>query len=74
MYINMQEPHSECYDYALHYLYRYPKSYRDMQAKLLEKQYTSDEVQETMDYLVYKGYIDDAKYAESYLTSECINK
>lgn len=56
------------------YIYRYPKSAKDLVAKLHEKQFPVDEIQETMEYLEYKWYVNDEDFAERYILSQCVNK
>jgi len=63
-----------CYDYAINYIYRFPKSEHELKAKLLQKWYFSDEVNNTLEKLKTKWYVDDKMFAESYIRSEIINK
>lgn len=64
----------KCYDYAINYIYRFPKSEHELKAKLLQKGYFSDEVNNTIEKLKTKWYVDDKMFAESYIRSEVINK
>ncbi len=63
-----------CYDYAINYLYRYPKTEQDLRIKLYQKWYASSDVDETMQALKSKWYINDKMFAESYVRSEVVNK
>ncbi|MFA7718052.1 MAG: regulatory protein RecX [Candidatus Absconditabacterales bacterium] len=63
-----------CYDYAISYLYRFPKTEQDLRIKLYQKGYPSSDVDMTMQNLKKKGYIDDKIYAESYVRSDVVKK
>jgi len=70
----METPDSKCFVYSMDYIYRYPKSAKDLTAKLHEKQFSVDDIEETMEYLEYKWYVNDADFAERYILSQCVNK
>ena len=63
-----------CFEYAMNYLYRYPKTKRDLQIKLYQKGYGTDEVARAITVLESKHYIDDAQFTELYLNSEVSKK
>lgn len=64
----------ECLDYALRYIYRFPKTEKELVIKLYQKWFGTNEVKKVIDNFKEKWYIDDSKFTESYLRSECINK
>lgn len=64
----------ECMDYALRYIYRFPKTEKELVIKLYQKWYWTSEVKKVIDNFKEKGYVDDVKFAESYIRSESINK
>ncbi|HMY80708.1 MAG TPA: regulatory protein RecX [Candidatus Absconditabacterales bacterium] len=63
-----------CIDYALEYIYRYPKSERDLRIQLIKKGYMGNEVDETMYELKKRGYIDDRHFCVMYIESELVHK
>ncbi len=63
-----------CLDYAMHYLYRYPKTEKEMRTQLMKKQYFLEEIDDAMQTLKAKKYIDDRQFAELYLNSEVVKK
>lgn len=65
---------SKSYQYALHYLSRYPKTRKELEIKLLQKWFSFEEVTETIDTLEMQNVVNDAKFAESYIYSECVRK
>ncbi len=70
----MQEPQSKCYIQAIRYLSRYPKTEKELSIYLLQKWYLQDEIDNAMDFLKFKRYIDDAQFVELYFNSEVIKK
>lgn len=66
--------YSDCCQYALKYISRYPKTEKELKVKLQQKWYNSDEIRYTMDYLKSKKFADDRVFAESYIRSELVNK
>ncbi|USN56299.1 MAG: regulatory protein RecX [Candidatus Peribacteria bacterium] len=63
-----------CIDYAYYYLSRFPKTEKELRAKLYEKGYTDVEVESAMELLIRDGYVDDEQFARMYLESEVIKK
>lgn len=63
-----------CLDYAMDYIYRFPKSERELRIQLTKKWYFSDDIDYTIDELKKRGYIDDAHFATMYIESELIHK
>ena len=65
---------TSCLDYALSYLSRYPKTEQEMRILLYRKGYDSEQITSTMTSLKKNNFINDEKYAESYLYSEVVKK
>ena len=65
---------SKCVQYALNYIYRYPKTESELKAKLYQKWYSWFEVEEALDYLKSKWFLDDEKFTHGYVYSELVNK
>ncbi len=63
-----------CYDYALEYISRYPKTEQELRIKLYQRGYSSDDVDQTMKKLKEKKYVDDKLFAEMYVRSDIIKK
>ena len=63
----------KCMDYAMDYIYKYPKSEREMRVHLLKKWYDEQVVEKTMKMLKNLKFIDDENYTNMFLTSQCIN-
>ncbi len=61
-------------EYALKYIYRYPKTEKELIAKLREKKYTEDEIKKAIEYLKRQWWVDDEKYVKMYIESELIKK
>ena len=70
----MQEPKWLCYEYALNYIYHYPKTESELKVKLLQKWYLEEDVDNVIAFFKTKWYVDDEKFAESYLGSEVVKK
>jgi len=64
----------KCLDYAMKYIYRFPKSEKELTTQLLKKWFSELEIAWAMDFLKKKGYVDDKNYVEMYLNSEVIKK
>jgi regulatory protein len=64
----------QCFDYALKYIYRYPKTEKELRTQLYTKSYPSSDIDRTITELKKKNFINDTLFAESYITSEIINK
>ena len=67
-------PSMQCFDYALKYIYRFPKTEKELRIQLYTKGYPSSDIDYTMNELKKKNFINDTLFAESYLRSEVINK
>lgn len=61
-------------EYAITYLSRYPKTEQEMTILLYTKGYSTEEIEHTMDVLKENNFINDEKFAESYLYSEVIKR
>ncbi len=66
--------YSDCCQYAIKYISRYPKTEKELKIKLQQKWYNEDEINYTMDYLKKKWFADDKIFIESYVRSELVNK
>lgn len=65
---------TSCFNYATHYLYRVPKTEKEMRTQLMKKWYFLEEIEETIVALKAKQYINDRQFAELYLNSEVAKK
>ena len=63
-----------CLDYALKYIYRYPKTEKELRIQLYTKWYSTNEIDSTMVEFKKKNYVNDTMFAESYIRSEVVNK
>lgn len=63
-----------CFDYALKYIYRYPKTEKELRIQLYTKGYPTSDINYTIDELKKKKYVNDEMFAESYIRSEVVNK
>lgn len=63
-----------CLDYAIHYISRFPKTEKELRIQLMTKGYVSLDIDKTMTFLKEKDYINDEKFTEAYLRSECARK
>ncbi len=63
-----------CYDYALEYISRYPKTEKELRIKLYQKWRSSEEVDSAIALLKKQKYVDDAMFARMYIRSDVINK
>jgi len=61
------------YNYALNLLGARPYSTRALQRKLVQKEYSADEVSEAVDRLLENGLLNDARYAEQYARSKILS-
>lgn len=62
------------FDYAVNYLSRYPKSTHELRNQLRKKGYAPEEIDEAVDLLTKKWFLDDSSYAKLYLSSEVARK
>jgi len=63
-----------CIDYALEYIYRYPKTEHELRIQLSKKWYFGNEIDTAIEMLSKKWYIDDRNFATMYIESELIHK
>ena len=61
-------------DYAIWYLSRYPKTEQEIRIILYKKWYNSEDIQHCMGVLKKNDFINDEKFAESFLYSEVEKK
>ena len=66
-------PRPTAYNYALSLLGARPYSTRTLQRKLVQKEYSADEVREAVDRLLENGLLNDARYAEQYARSKILS-
>jgi len=66
-------PRATAYSYALNLLGARPYSTRALQRKLVQKEYSADEVSEAVDRLLENGLLNDARYAEQYARSKILS-
>ena len=64
----------QCFDYALKYIYRYPKTEKELKIQLYTKWYNTKDIDRAIDELKKKNYVNDEMFAESYIRSEVVNK
>jgi len=64
----------QCFDYALKYIYRFPKTEKELRIQLYMKWYDTSDVDRTIAELKKKNYVNDEIFAESYIRSEVVNK
>lgn len=62
------------FDTAIYYLTFRDRSQRELIIKLKEKGYSESEIEETIDKLSYYGYLNDERYAFSYIKSHMQNR
>lgn len=65
---------SDCLQFSLNYISRYPKTEKELTVRLLQKGFMSNEVNETIRKLKELWYINDEKFIQSYINSEISNK
>lgn len=63
-----------CLDYALHYISRYPKTEKELKRQLMSKGYFTDDINNTIEFLKEKSFLNDKTFVESYIRSEIVNK
>ena len=63
-----------CLDYALKYIYRFPKTEKELRIQLYTKWYSTNDIDATMADFKKKNYVNDTMFAESYIRSEVVNK
>lgn len=64
----------QCFDYALKYIYRFPKTEKELRIQLYMKWYDTGDINRTIEELKKKNYVNDEMFAESYIRSEVVNK
>ncbi len=64
----------QCFDYALKYIYRYPKTEKELKIQLYTKWYNTKDIDRTIVELKKKNYVNDEMFTESYIRSEVVNK
>ncbi len=64
----------KCYDYAMKYISRTPKSERDLKVRLLQKWFSNENIEYTLTDFKEKNFINDEQFAELYINSEVVRK
>ncbi|MCX6825101.1 MAG: regulatory protein RecX [candidate division SR1 bacterium] len=64
----------KCLDYALKYIYRYPKTEKELRIQLYTKGHSTKDIDQTIEELKKKNYVNDTLFADSYIKSEVVNK
>ncbi len=64
----------QCFDYAMKYIYRYPKTEKELRIQLYTKGHSTKDIDRTLQELKKKNYVNDEMFAESYIRSEVVNK
>ena len=62
------------YEYAIKYLYRYPKTERDLKIKMYQRGYNSEDVEKAVYALKKQGFVDDVMFTENYIRSDVVRK
>ncbi len=63
-----------CLDYAMDYIHRFPKTEKELRIQLTKKWYYENEIDQTIDDLKQKWYVNDEMFAKLYIESELIKK
>jgi len=61
-------------DYALRYIFRYPKTKKELIIQLRKKWYPEKAIQKALDYLKKKGYLNDKQFTKDYIDFHCIRR
>lgn len=64
----------KCVDYALNYIYRFPKSEKELRVQLLKKWFSEAEIDFTINYLKQQNFVNDENFARMYIESEVSKK
>ena len=65
---------TNCLQYALNYISRYPKTEKELTVRLFQKWFMSNDVSGTIKKLKELWYINDENFVQSYINSEISNK
>lgn len=65
---------SNCFQFALKYISRYPKTEKELSIYLFKKGFLSNDVNHTIEKLKELWYVDDQKFVQSYINSEISKK
>lgn len=60
----------DCLEYALNYIYNYPKTEAELIIQLKKKGYLESEINKTISFLKHKNYVNDNNFAEIYINGE----
>ena len=61
-------------DYALRYIFRYPKTKKELIIQLRKKKYTESEIEKALRYLKKKWYLNDKQFAKDYVDFHCVRR
>ncbi len=71
IYCGVMKP---CFDYALYYINRFPKTESELCLQLRKKWYFQKEIDETITQLKQLNYVNDVEFTRLYFWSECTRK
>lgn len=63
-----------CFDYALYYINRFPKTEYELRLQLRKKWYFENEIDETLEQIKKLNYVNDREFTRLYFGSECERK
>lgn len=61
-------------DYALNYIFKYPKTEKELLIQLRKKGYSEYNIKKAIDYLKEKNYLNDKEFIKSYIDLHVIRK
>jgi len=61
-------------DYALRYIFRYPKTKKELIIQLRKKWYTESEIEKAVRYLKSKKYLNDRQFTKDYIDFHVIRR
>ena len=61
-------------DYALRYIFRYPKTEKELIIQLRKKWYTESEIERAIRYLKSKKYLNDKQFAKDYVDFHVVRR
>lgn len=61
-------------DYALRYIFRYPKTEKELVIQLRKKWYTESEIEKAIKYLKRKKYLNDRQFTKDYVDFHVVRR
>ena len=61
-------------DYALKYIFRYPKTEKELIIQLRKRKYPEKAIKKAIDYLKKNGYLNDRQFTKDYIDFHCIRR